>query len=88
MKRYMQVALMVIVLMGSSIAAFAGDVQTDYDHTVNFSQYNTYSWGKVQTTNPFFVRHSAGSRSTPAGQGMEVDALGRCGHGIRYRRCS
>jgi Domain of unknown function (DUF4136) len=55
MKRYMQAVLMVIVLMGSSIAAFAGNVQTDYDHTVNFSQYNTYSWGQVQTSNPFFV---------------------------------
>jgi hypothetical protein len=55
MKRYMQAVLMVIVLVGSSMAAFAGDVRTDYDHTVNFSQYNTYSWGKVQTSNPFFV---------------------------------
>jgi Domain of unknown function (DUF4136) len=55
MKRYIQAVLLVIVLMGSSIAAFAGNVQTDYDHTVNFSQYNTYSWGKVQTSNPFFV---------------------------------
>jgi Domain of unknown function (DUF4136) len=55
MKRYMQAVLMTIVLMGSSMAAFAGNVRTDYDHTANFSQYNTYSWGKVQTSNPFFV---------------------------------
>jgi hypothetical protein len=55
MKRYMQAILMTIVLIGSSIAAFAGDVRTDYDHSVNFSQYSTYSWGKVQTSNPFFV---------------------------------
>jgi hypothetical protein len=55
MKRYMQAVLIAIILMGSSIAAFAGDVRTDYDHTVNFSQYNTYSWGKVQTSNPFFA---------------------------------
>jgi hypothetical protein len=55
MKRYMQAALMVIVLMGGSMAAFAGNVRTDYDHTANFSQYNTYSWGKVKTSNPFFV---------------------------------
>jgi hypothetical protein len=51
MKRYMQAILMTIVLIGSSIAAFAGDVRTDYDHSVNFSQYSTYSWGKVQTSN-------------------------------------
>jgi hypothetical protein len=55
MKRYMQAVLMAIVLAGSSMAAFAGDVRTDYDHTINFSQFNTYSWGKVQTSNPFFV---------------------------------
>jgi hypothetical protein len=55
MKRYIQALLMVIVIMGSSLVAFAGNVRTDYDHTVNFSQYNTYSWGKVQTSNPFFV---------------------------------
>ena len=56
MKRYMQAVVMVaVLLMGSSMAAFAGDVRTDYDHTANFSQYNTYSWGKVQTSNPFFV---------------------------------
>ncbi len=55
MKRYMQAVLMVIVLMGSSMAVFAANVQTDYNHTVNFSQYNTYSWGKVQASNPFFV---------------------------------
>jgi len=56
MKRYMQAVVVVAALLiGSSLAAFAGDVRTDYDHSVNFSQYNTYSWGKVQTSNPFFV---------------------------------
>jgi hypothetical protein len=54
MKRYMQVVLIAIVLMGSSLAAFAGNVRTDYDHTANFSQFNTYSWGNVQTSDPFF----------------------------------
>jgi uncharacterized protein DUF4136 len=55
MKRYMQAVLMTIVLMGSSMTAFAGNVRTDYDHAANFSQYNTYTWGKVQTSNPFFA---------------------------------
>ena len=54
MKRHMQKVVMAIVLMGSSMAAFAGNVRTDYDHTANFSQYNTYSWGKVKSTDPFF----------------------------------
>jgi hypothetical protein len=38
MKRYMQAVVMVAaLLMGSSMAAFAGDVRIDYDHTANFS---------------------------------------------------
>src|SRR6202000_982837 len=56
MKRYMQAVVVVAALLiGSSMSAFAGNVRTDYDHSVNFSQYNTYSWGKVQSSNPFFV---------------------------------
>lgn len=55
MKRYFQIALMSLVLAGASASAFAGNVRTDYDHTANFSQYRTYSWGNVQTSNPFFV---------------------------------
>jgi len=54
MKRFMQAVLMAIVLIGSSVAAFGSDVRTDYDHTANFSQFNTYSWGNVQTSDPFF----------------------------------
>ena len=34
--------------------AAAQDVHTDYDHNVNFSQYHTYSWSKVDMPNPFF----------------------------------
>jgi hypothetical protein len=45
----------VVLFFASAIAAFAGDVRTDYDHGVNFAQYHTYSWGKVQTSDPFFV---------------------------------
>jgi hypothetical protein len=55
MKRYTQAVVMAIVLIGSSMAAFAGNVRTDYDHSANFSQYNSYSWGKVKTSNPFYV---------------------------------
>jgi hypothetical protein len=54
MKRYTQAILLALILIGSSFAAFAANVQTDYDHSINFSQYNTYSWGKVQASNPFF----------------------------------
>lgn len=55
MKRYMHAVLLAIVLIGSSMAAFAANVRTDYDHSASFSQYNTYSWGKVTSSNPFYV---------------------------------
>lgn len=44
-------ALLVCAL---SMAAFAQDVHTDYDHNANFSQFHTYSWGKVKTENPLW----------------------------------
>lgn len=34
--------------------AAAQDVHTDYDHHVNFGQFHTYSWTKVQTDNPLW----------------------------------
>lgn len=55
MKRCIQKVLISAVFIGSSIAAMASNVRTDYDHTANFSQYNSYSWGKVQTSDPFYV---------------------------------
>jgi hypothetical protein len=61
MKRYAQTLLLAIALIGSSMAAFAANVRTDYDHSVNFSQYNTYSWGKVHTSNPFFASRIQGA---------------------------
>ena len=38
----------------ASIAS-ADQLKSDYDHGVDFSQYHTYSWGKVTTANPFYV---------------------------------
>ena len=61
MKRFMQAVLMAVVLIGSSMAAFASDVRMDYDHSINFTQYNTYSWGKVQTSNPFYASRIQGA---------------------------
>ncbi len=43
------------LLLGSTVAARGDNVRTDYNHSANFSQYHTYSWGKVQTADPFYV---------------------------------
>jgi hypothetical protein len=40
--------LFVLLLLLGSVRAFAAQIKTDYDHSVNFSQYKTYSWIKVQ----------------------------------------
>src|SRR6202789_3562529 len=36
------------LLLGFSVLAMADNVRTDYNHQTNFSQYHTYSWGKVR----------------------------------------
>lgn len=42
-----------VLVLGISLFSGAGSlsaqVQTDYDHSANFSSYKTYSWLKVQT---------------------------------------
>jgi hypothetical protein len=49
------VALALVAVL-FSIPALAEKIETDYDHSVNFSQYHTYSWGHVHSTNPFFEK--------------------------------
>jgi hypothetical protein len=43
-----------LAAMSFSLPALAQTVETDYDHSVNFSQYHTYSWGHVHATDPLF----------------------------------
>ena len=43
-----------VILIVAASAALAQDVKTDYDHHANFSQYHTYYWEKVQTTDPLW----------------------------------
>lgn len=45
-----------VVTAALVLTAFASaqDVKTDYDHHANFSQYHTYSWAKVKTTDPLW----------------------------------
>jgi hypothetical protein len=55
----MKLLTKVIVLIGLALflanASFAQQVKTDYDRAANFSQYKTYSWKKVQTSDPLWV---------------------------------
>jgi hypothetical protein len=38
----------------SAARAPAQEVRTDYDHKVTFEKYHTYSWGRVQASNPLW----------------------------------
>ena len=42
-------------------ASFAQHVKTDYDHNTEFSQYKTYSWEKVQTSDTLWVDRIKGA---------------------------
>jgi hypothetical protein len=47
-------AMAIAALLIISATALAQDVKTDYNHHANFSQYHTYYWAKVQTTDPLW----------------------------------
>ena len=42
-------------------ASFAQQVKTDYDHKADFSQYKTYSWEKVHTSDALWVDRIKGA---------------------------
>lgn len=54
MKLRIRFLLFFAVLLAMTTTAFSRDIKTDYDHHVNFSQYKTYSWGKIETSNPLW----------------------------------
>src|SRR6267154_1878004 len=49
-----KVAMVGIALLFATVS-FAQQVKTDYDRSANFSEYQTYSWEKVQTQDPLWV---------------------------------
>ena len=78
-----------LALAGAAMLArptCAQQVQSDYDHSANFSQYHTYSWGQVHTTDPLFedrIRQdvdrdlqSKGWQLDPSGGQVIVAAVG------------
>ena len=54
MKVQTRFLLSAAVLLVLTSAAFSREIKVDYDHHANFSQYKTYSWGKVETQNPLW----------------------------------
>lgn len=54
MKLQVRFLLSIAVMLAMASAAFSREIKTDYDHHANFSQYKTYSWGKIETPNPLW----------------------------------
>ena len=64
----------------------AADIHTDYNRNVNFEQFHSYCWGKVQTTDPLWVPRikeavnqvlmAKGWQEVPSGCDVTVMAVG------------
>src|ERR1700730_14979608 len=50
MKHRLHFLMLVTSLLVLVTSVFAEEIRTDYDHHVNFSEYKTYSWAKVETS--------------------------------------
>ena len=46
-----QMAVGVLFVLAALTPSVAQEVQTDFDHRANFSQYRTYSWQEIQPAN-------------------------------------
>jgi hypothetical protein len=77
-----------LLLLAPALAAVvaAQEVRTDYDHNTSFEQFHTYSWGKVQTTNPLWESRieeavdrqlaAKGWQKVPSGGDVVISAVG------------
>ena len=55
MKVQNSILFSIAMFFALTVASFAQQVKTDYDHNANFGQYKTFSWEKVQTKDPLMV---------------------------------
>ncbi|MGA8343949.1 MAG: DUF4136 domain-containing protein [Candidatus Sulfotelmatobacter sp.] len=46
--------LLVGIWLAATVATFARVIRTDFDHHADFAHYKTYSWKRVETTDPFW----------------------------------
>ncbi len=75
----------VIGLVG--LGVMLGDVKTDYSHHVDFAQFHTYSWLKVDAGNPLWVdRIKRAVDEQPVGKRLDDDSDGRAGSRFRVRK--
>ena len=78
--------LITAVFITGAALLFAADVKTDYSHSVDFGQYHTYSWLKVDAGNPLWIDRikrdvngqlsAKGWMEVPSGGDTAVSAFG------------
>lgn len=51
--RYLVAAMVCAAVISIPLAARADSVRADWNHNINFEQFHTYSWGKVNVSDPF-----------------------------------
>jgi hypothetical protein len=92
-KRMLRPTLVALLFVAS--VAWAQEVKTDYDHHANFSQYHTYYWEKVKTTDPLWqsriqdaVDHSLqakGWQRVESGGDIAITAVGSAHNQREYQ---
>ena len=85
MKLRTSLPIFIAVLLTATMA-FSREVTTDFDHHIDFSQYRTYSWAKVETPNSLWDERvkeavdkelqAKGWREVPQGGDVSIMALG------------
>jgi hypothetical protein len=73
---------------------FAQQTTVDFDHTVSFARYHTYSWHRVQMTDPLFVQRlkdavdrdlkAKGWQMVPSDGDISIAAVGATRHRREY----
>lgn len=51
--RHLCAGFLCAVFLAVAPAASADNVRADWNHHINFSQFHTYSWGRVKVSDPF-----------------------------------
>ena len=52
--KFARICGLLVAAMAFGLAAAGQEVHTDYDKKVSFERFHTYSWAKVQTSNPLW----------------------------------
>jgi hypothetical protein len=85
-KQHLFLPLIALVFLAVAQIAYGDEVKTDYNHSADFSQFHTYSWGDVKMANPFYVDRvkqdidqvlqSKGWQMVPSGGAVTIFAHG------------